>query len=65
MNLYNIVYASEAYWVEAPSLFVAVSLWREFVEEDMDEPFNEDPDTVTMVTDEPIIRSSTASAKAG
>lgn len=57
MNLYQVTFDGDPKWVEAENFTKAIHLWREFCKEDWDEyTGHEQPDSVTLVHHEPVIR---------
>lgn len=64
MKLYHITYDSVSYWVEAPDFRGAIAAWREHVKVEWGKdysPFDE-PESVHLVHEEPVLRLVKASA---
>jgi hypothetical protein len=52
MKLYHLQADGESFWVEAESFTAAIAAWRAYVHYQA----NEEPDSVQLVHDEPVIR---------
>ncbi len=52
MKLYHVQYDHESYYVEAPSLPAAVETWKRHVAYDG----TEEPESIALIHDEPVIR---------
>lgn len=64
MNLYHVQFDGQSYWVEAGDFGTAVILWKGHVKDLWGEDYDgtEQPDSVHLVHDEPVIRSAPAGA---
>ncbi len=61
MSLYNVQYDGESYYVESPSFQGAISEWqRHCKDEDILVDNDIEPESVHLISDEPVIRSDIA-----
>jgi hypothetical protein len=58
MKLYHIQFYGESYYVEAPSVAVAVERWKAHVQADWGPDYDgtEEPESVALVHDKAVIR---------
>jgi hypothetical protein len=61
MNLYHVQYDSQSFWVEAETFGQAVDLWKAHVKVLWDQDYmdTDQPESVHLVHDEPVIRAVT------
>lgn len=58
MKLFHVQFDGQSYWVEAPNFPVAIELWKRHVAVawGTDYDGDEEPESVALVHDEPVIR---------
>ena len=58
LNLYLLIYDDEHYYVEAPRLNEAVSIWKKHVEKYWGDDYDgtEEPQSVQLIHEKPVVR---------